>query len=480
MEEREEEAVPMRLTDAKDELNLAEFPLCAIADRLPPGQKSLSFEDQVWDAARGEMIVRQLTITGSNEYGLPTALDDEVLLGLIQFSKFQHFADRKVYFSRFQLLRLLGWRDGSNNYARIDTSLNRWVGVTLYYKNAWWNRVEKVWANEKFHVLDNVTIFDREKAPKQYRAGGQSHLPLSTFVWNDVLFRSFQSGNVKSIDFDFFKRLDSSVAKRLYRFLDKRFYHRPHWEFDLREICWEHIGLSRNYADAANLKRKLKTGIHELERQGFLVSMRDDERFRKLITGEWRVTFDKAIVAKSNERQQSLPTPDSSALCDALIRRGVSPSAAAEVVLAHPAEHLRSQLEVFDWLVGQDHASVSKNPAGFLVASIRSEYSRPKGFVSEAERAKRAVQADTRKKREDAKHQEAMLQAERQRLSREEAIHRYWQSCSEGERQRLELEALAGATAIERDVMERGGSFAAATRQSILDAFALAELLQGT
>ena len=82
-----EEEVPTKLTDAKDELNLAEFPLCAIADRLQSGQTSLSFEDHVFDVARGEMVTRQLTITGSEEFGLPTALDDEVLLGLIQVSK---------------------------------------------------------------------------------------------------------------------------------------------------------------------------------------------------------------------------------------------------------------------------------------------------------------------------------------------------------------------------------------------------------
>lgn len=39
--------------------------------------------------------------------GLPTARDDEVILGLLQLSKLEHFADRKVHFSRYQLLQLL-------------------------------------------------------------------------------------------------------------------------------------------------------------------------------------------------------------------------------------------------------------------------------------------------------------------------------------------------------------------------------------
>src|ERR1035438_7533665 len=88
--------LPPKVVDGKDELNLAEFPLSALADRLQPNQQTLVFEDRVWDANRGEMITRQLSITASAEYGLPTALDDEVILGLIQLSKLRGFADRRV------------------------------------------------------------------------------------------------------------------------------------------------------------------------------------------------------------------------------------------------------------------------------------------------------------------------------------------------------------------------------------------------
>jgi len=130
----------LRLTDAKDELNLAEFPLCVLGHRARPEQKTLHFEDRIWDQGRGEQITRRLTVTGSDAYGLPTALDDEVLLGLIQLSKGRGFAERKVAFTRYQLLQLLNWRQDSKNYERLETSLNRWTGVTLVYANAWWNK----------------------------------------------------------------------------------------------------------------------------------------------------------------------------------------------------------------------------------------------------------------------------------------------------------------------------------------------------
>src|SRR5437764_10733014 len=107
----EESLMPQKTSDAKDEMNLAEFPLCALAHRLRPEVKTLRFEDQHWDKGREKWITRQLTVTGSDAFGLPTALDDEVLLGLIQLSRQRGFADRKVPFTRHELIRLLGWRD---------------------------------------------------------------------------------------------------------------------------------------------------------------------------------------------------------------------------------------------------------------------------------------------------------------------------------------------------------------------------------
>ena len=104
-----------------------------------------------------------------------------------------------------------------------------------------------------------------------------------------MVFQSFQAGNLKRLDFDFFRGLQSAVARRLYRFLDKRFFQRDRWEFDVKELAWEHVGLSRNY-DAANLKRKLRPAITELEQCGYLRPLVEDERFLKVRTpgnGRW-------------------------------------------------------------------------------------------------------------------------------------------------------------------------------------------------
>ena len=291
-----------KVIEGRDELNLAEFPISAIADRLRPDQKSLVFEDRIPDVGRREIITRQLTITASEPYGLPTAADDEVILGLVQLSKLNKFADREVAFSRYQLIRLLGWRDEGKSYQRLEKSLNRWIGVTLYYKNAWWSKKQRCWVDEKFHILENVTLYDKEKA-RRGSGDRQSQAPLSTFTWNKVVFQSFSAGNLKRLDFDFLKSLRSAIAKRLYRFLDKRFFHRGRWDFNLKEFSREHVGLSRNY-DAANLKRALRPAIRELEKRGFLKTMPEHRRFYRIRRSEWRIVFERARQTRQAAEQK--------------------------------------------------------------------------------------------------------------------------------------------------------------------------------
>src|SRR5689334_17539329 len=97
-----------RSTLYRDEMNFAEFPLASMSDVVGGGQKTLVFGDTITDQSTNQRVVRKLTITGSDEYGLPTHMDDQVILGLIQLTAKQGFAERKVHFSRRELIRELG------------------------------------------------------------------------------------------------------------------------------------------------------------------------------------------------------------------------------------------------------------------------------------------------------------------------------------------------------------------------------------
>lgn len=277
-----------QLKACRDELNFAEFPLAALGP-VPDGTKTLVFEDPLYDPSRGKVIDRRVTISASDSYGLPTSRDDEVILGLIQLSSQQGFADHRVHFTRHELVKLLGWPDNGKSYARINQSLQRWLGVTLYYENAWWSREESAWVTEGFHVINSLTLLDKERRERQ-RKTDQPHAGQSSFVWNELVFRSFTSGYLKKLDLEFYHTLRTPVTKRLYRFLDKRFYHRSRWEFDLRKLACEHIGLSKAYHNS-KIKERMRPAIAELEEKGFLAPLDQHTRFKRVQHGVWNVVF---------------------------------------------------------------------------------------------------------------------------------------------------------------------------------------------
>ncbi len=306
-----DESLPLADQGWKDELNLAEFPIAALTDRVPNGQTTLVFEDKL-ERKDHPPIVRRLTIMGTAKHGLPTSTDDEILVGLIQLTKRRsNFTNAKVPFSRYELIELLGWPQSGASYRRIEEALHRWVGVVLMYENAWWDNTEKSWVDENFHVLDNVTLYDRERRKRAGKSGKAAApspptgrrlkkvgtegdpLPLSSFRWNEVIFESFQSGNLKQLDLEFYLKLRLPTTKRMFRFLDKRFYRRERLDFDLKILACEHIGMSRSYAPT-ELKRRLKPALEELEQLGFLEPLSAEDRYSWVCKGSWRILLIRA------------------------------------------------------------------------------------------------------------------------------------------------------------------------------------------
>jgi hypothetical protein len=355
----------------RDELNFAEFPLASLSTSLPKDQKTLEFTDEIFDKSVNKRVQRKLTITASDKFGLPTAIDDEVILGLIQLTGRTDFENRRVYFTRYELLKLLNWTDTTRNYRRLEQSLNRWLGVTLYYQKAWWSKEEQSWVNEGFHILDHVQILDQERqrrsAQKDIDEAGKS-----SFVWNEIVFSSFKAGYIKQIDFEFYKSLQSAISKRLYRFLDKRFYHRQRLEFDLRTFSCEHIGLSKKYHNG-ELKRVLTPAIRELESLGYIETAPSETRFVQKRVGEWGVSFVRAS-------QMTARLAEASPLVQALIDRGLSAASARRIVAKTTAEKIEEKISLCDWLSARNDSRVQKNRAGFLYRSIVDDFALPEDY----------------------------------------------------------------------------------------------------
>ncbi len=423
----------------RDEMNLAEMPLTLLTDTAKPGQKTLYFEDP-----HG-----RLTVTGSDAYGLPTARDADVIIALVALTKKQNnFSDAKVNFTKYELLKLLGWSDEGDSYKRLDQSFNRWSGVLLVYDKCWWDNKRRKYVSVKMHIIESVVFIDSDGK----HSGGSDELPLSTFTWSPTFIESCQAGNLRLLDLEAYRSLKSALAKQLYRFLGKRFYKQSEWTFDLKELAFERVGMSRSYTDAGKIKEKLQPALNELEAIGFLAPMDKSERFRKIEKGHWTIRLSQqpttplpSLVAK----QPQAPNP----LMEKLVNRGVSKSTASDLVAECQAEAIALKLEQFDFLISRNDPKVSKSPSGYLVTSIRDDYAAPKGFITQAEQSRR----------EEVKQAKALVIAEEKRRKREAdsvelaenvAADAYWQTLSPEQQRQIEEKVLAQAGDVARETYQ--------------------------
>ena len=416
---------------SRDEMNWAEFPLAAVSDRVPRGVKTLTFEDRIKDRSKNRWITRRVTITGSDRYGLPTSVDDEVVLGLIQLANAEKFQSPRVYFSRYALIRLLGWRDEGKSYRRLSESLRRWLGVTLYYENAWWKNDAKAWVDESFHILEHVSIVRGRPSKKGDPAG------LSSFVWNDVVFQSFKSGWIKPFNMEMYKKLRTPTAKRMLRFLDKRFHRSSTIQMDLRKFAEEHIGVRRGY-DTAALKRRIAPAIKELATMRFLVNCHSADMYRRVQHGKWEINLQRGPAARRTSESRNL-----SCLERELVRRGITESQAVKLARDHDPKMIARQLASVDAMVSTQDSRISKNPAGFLVNAIRDNYVLPQPSTAQVGRKRRTPPVFVQR----------LPSTEEWRAERE--LEGYLKSLSQPQREAFEADAVAATTTIQKQGLQR-------------------------
>jgi hypothetical protein len=388
-------ANPLPAKVSRDEMNLAEFPLTVLSKRADPSVKTLEFSDYV-KGKNGELINRQWIITGADKFGLPTSSDDEVLLGLLKLTANDGLRNRRVHFTRYELLKILRWTTEGRSYARLQNALDRLSGVRIKATNAFYDNETKLHSTRNFGIIDAYEIND-----------GRDTRP-SFFAWSDVLFKSFQVGFIKKLDLEFYLDLQSAVSKRLYRYLDKHFWYRSRMQVNLFTLAHEKIGISRNYVYASSLRQQLEPALEELKEKGML----SDYEF----VGKGKSTEVILVAAHAPKKTISgtpepRPSPQSAGTTQGagvgdndpgahdvehvtlqLINRGIAEKQARRLTAGQGSEELRRVTAIiahFDHLVRSSSPLVSKSPTGFLYRAVE----RPFDFTLPGEN-KKTTQGD--------------------------------------------------------------------------------------
>ena len=376
-------STPLKIS--RDEMNLAEFPLTVLSKRSDPSVKTLEFSDSV-KGKNGDVINRKWIITGADKFGLPTSSDDEVLLGLLKLTADDGLRNPKIFFTRYELLKILRWTTEGRSYVRLQNALDRLSGVRIKATNAFYDNESKLHSTRNFGILDAYEINDGRDAQPSF------------FTWSEVQFKSYQVGFIKKLDLEFYLDLQSAVSKRLYRYLDKHFWYRSRMQVNLFVLAHEKIGVSRNYVYASSLRQQLEPALEELKDKGLLseyefvgkgkstdVVLVAAHAPRKTLTASSSVPVSnsdpssvQAIAAPSFTGAGPEDTREH--LEQLLAQRGIQERQAIRLVSGRTAEILDRMKVIiahFDKLVESGSHLVSRNPAGFLYRAVE----RPFEFV---------------------------------------------------------------------------------------------------
>ena len=386
----------------RDEMNLAEFPFALLADRHPRGPQTISFTDTI--SGKDGPVERIWTVTGSDEFGLPLASDEMVYVGLMEATREQGFHSRTVYVTRYSLIKRLGWPDKGESYKRVQSALDRLLGVTIKAERAFWDNRKRRYVDVGFHIIDDYAIYDEQpgRKPQVTEAAedsAQRRLPFSYIAWNQVIFASFQSGYIKHLDTAFFFGLRSALSRRLYRYLDKKRYDgKPVFQIGLKKLAFEKLGMSRAYYPS-HIKQELARAHAELTEKGFLRDVSYQER-----SGDG----DDLVVYRFTDRrylieQEAAEPPQRDELTASLVEAGVT-EAVAQELSAHHADEARAQLSYLPFRDAQD-------PAALLVEAIRGSWEPPAACL-QRQREQQALDEE-RARREQGKQRAQDRERER-------------------------------------------------------------------
>jgi plasmid replication initiation protein len=211
----------------------------------------------------GQELRQTWTVRAVQGLGLPGTLDQDVYVALLQLIDRQGDIpeDGWIGFSLYELVECLHRTHGGRDYRQVKESLDRLSGTIIQSRNAFYRKSTKSYLDDTFHLLDRVQ--HSESTDASGKRGEKSWIKLS-----DYFVESYKANYLKGLDADFYWSLNSAVAKRLYRFVDKKRGQQRRWEVALFALR-DRIPLSP-YKYPSKIKEKLGPAHDELRKKGFL------------------------------------------------------------------------------------------------------------------------------------------------------------------------------------------------------------------
>jgi len=423
--EKQESTLPLELEEIRSEVNFLLFPFFAL-NRYEVRQR-LETEFRAVVTRDGEKLEILWNVSANPKYGYPGPLDKKVHKAIEQIIDEQGFPIRNpISFTFYDLCRRLEIPDSGKNIRNIKQALKRIKTASIESREAFYSKSEERWIEDVFSLYERV-IFKGEKLPDG-RIADKNYIFLGSWY-----LQSLNARYVKPLDFNYYKRLKSSVSQRLYELLGVKFFgaiksNRPYVRYKYSTLC-QLLPLTRQYYPSY-VRRQLEPAHEELKRTGFLAKV----SWRKIAGSprerDWYIYYYPGPRAKEEierfsttipeiaqaqaelDTRGELPagdapeetelanlTPQQEELVAGLVARGVTKAVAEELVQSYEEERIKGWLDAIPYVKAKDKAA-------YLVKAIREGWELPEAY----KRAQRKRELEEQRRR--AEEEERRLQEE--------------------------------------------------------------------
>jgi len=202
----------------RDEMNLVEFPIGAIAERVPidpkTGQEHTEIKIERTITEGGERKQQSWTMRGDPGYGgLPRGYDLDVFTAIMaEWSRCDFKVDLIPLGSVYQLLQATGRRSRGEDYDRIELAMRRWFGASVETRNAIYD------PNKKRRESRFTFRFFSSLSMRNIHIGDA---PAGAVRTTPEFYALLAKGYLKFTNIERYWRLPSTYSRRLFQYLDK-------------------------------------------------------------------------------------------------------------------------------------------------------------------------------------------------------------------------------------------------------------------
>jgi len=441
------------LTTIRVETALSRFPVHRLA-------RKGNIKIEVTESNSRKDTALQWKVSYNSEYGQPGPLAYK--LDTLIINRRIEEANRPIpriirLGSLHDICRELGISEGKNIVSiknALHQNASAYITSKIHYKTA--DGTERML--EAGFTRYSV-ILTGEKLPDGRKADGVY------IVLNDTFISVINGAMTRPLDYEYLKSLPPA-PQRFYELLSYQMYaalkyDRLRAKLTYSDFC-AHAPQTRHF-DWEKVRSQMNKVHRPHLKSGYIAKVDSQQTTDSDGKPDWIMFYQPGPKARAEFRaftKRGLPTvlqiepseplplltPQSHLERD-LIRHGIAPPTAKELLNSHSEEKIQLQVEILDWRLSGKKADKIEDPAAYLVGAIRSEtgYAPPKGFVSKAENERRQEAKRDKERKASEESQRKQREAERERAE-SNSVAAYRNSLTLDELTRLQADAIAQAS----------------------------------